>query len=306
MLLTENEKLYYAKLESLSFDTLVVSSGGMNGLIILGALNYLQCIGKLKEIKNYIGCSAGSIISLLIIIGYTPFEISQRVIDTNMEKEMSVFDIKNLTTNFSFYSHKILLNIFEKLVTDKLGFIPTMKELYEMFNTNWDVTVYNYSKMKIEYLNHENNPNELCTIVACASCAIPVVFNYVTINDNKYIDGGILEPFPMSFVKQKYKNSKILGVVLLDRNEEEKDLNILKFISSIIFLAMAHKKQKIYNRHINDENICILNLSHDNKGLSFHIDCTEKIKMFAEGDIQVRKKLRKLKELKEEAISSTL
>jgi predicted acylesterase/phospholipase RssA len=305
-MLTEKEKKYYSRLEKLSFDTLVVSSGGMNGLIILGALNYLQCIGKLKEIKKYIGCSAGSIISLLLIIGYTPFEISQHVIDTNMEKEMRVFDIKNLTTNFSFYSHKILLNIFDKLVTEKLGFIPTMKELHEMYNINWDVTTYNYSKMNIEYINHENTPNELCTVVACASCAIPVVFNYVNINEQKYIDGGILEPFPISFVKQKYKDSKILGVVLLDRNEEDKELNLLKFISSIIFIAMSHKKQKIYNKYIEDENVCILNLSHDNKGLAFHLDCTEKIKMFAEGDVQVRKKLRKIKEMKEESIQSTL
>ena len=52
--LTEKEKTYYSRLENTSFETLVVSSGGMNGLIILGALNYLKGIGKLKKIKNYI------------------------------------------------------------------------------------------------------------------------------------------------------------------------------------------------------------------------------------------------------------
>lgn len=294
--LTEKEKTYYSRLETNSFETLVVSSGGMNGLIILGALNYLKGIGKLKEIKNYIGCSAGAIISLLIIIGYTPFEISQILIDTSMEKEMRIIDLKNLTTNFSFYSHNIILKIFEELITNKLGFIPTMKELYEMFNVNLDITVYNYSKMRVEYINHENNPDELCSKIACASCSIPVVFNYVSINNQKYIDGGILEPFPMSYVKQKYGDTKILGVVLLDRNEEEKELNLLKFIASIIFIAMAHKKQKIFDRYLKDENVCIINLSHDNKGLSFHMDCTEKIKMFAEGDVQVRKRLRKYRE----------
>ena len=100
----------------------------------------------------------------------------------------------------------------------------------------------------------------------------------------------------MSYAKQKYGDTKILGVVLLDRNEEEKELNLLKFIASIIFIAMAHKKQKIFDRYLKDENICIINLSHDNKGLSFHMDCTEKIKMFAEGDVQVRKRLRKYRE----------
>ena len=100
----------------------------------------------------------------------------------------------------------------------------------------------------------------------------------------------------MSHAKQKYKDTKILGVVLLDRNEEDKELNLMKFISSIIFIAMAHKKQKIFDRYIKDENVAIINLSHDNKGLSFHMDCTDKIKMFAEGDIQVRKKLRTLRE----------
>ena len=38
-ILSEKEKTYYSRLDTLSFETLVLSSGGMNGLIILGALN---------------------------------------------------------------------------------------------------------------------------------------------------------------------------------------------------------------------------------------------------------------------------
>ena len=46
------------------------------------------------------------------------------------------------------------------------------------------------------------------------------------------------------------------------------------------------------------ENICIIKLENDNKTLKLNMDMTEKLKMFAKGDVQVRKKFKLLDKLK--------
>ena len=55
--------------------TLVLSGGGLKGIAILGLLQKLYKTGKLNNFDKFIGTSVGSIISLLLSIGYTPLEI---------------------------------------------------------------------------------------------------------------------------------------------------------------------------------------------------------------------------------------
>ena len=64
--LSELDNSSLPKLKDMSFNNLVMSSGGMNGIIMIGALNYLYSINKIQSINNYFGSSAGAFISLLL------------------------------------------------------------------------------------------------------------------------------------------------------------------------------------------------------------------------------------------------
>ena len=59
----------------MDYDTLVLPGGGIKGLILLGGVQYLIDNYYMKNIKNFVGTSIGSIIGYLLIIGYTPIEI---------------------------------------------------------------------------------------------------------------------------------------------------------------------------------------------------------------------------------------
>ena len=54
-------------------NTLVLSGSAINGLVTLGAIQFLidQNEINLENINKYIGTSSGSMISLLLSIGYT-------------------------------------------------------------------------------------------------------------------------------------------------------------------------------------------------------------------------------------------
>ncbi len=51
-----------------------------------------------------------------------------------------------------------------KLVESKLGFIPTLEELYEMTNKVIIITVSNITKMKCEYYSYKTKPNLSCVV----------------------------------------------------------------------------------------------------------------------------------------------
>ena len=73
------------------YDTLVLSGGSSKGIMTLGALQYLYDNFLLKNIKNYIGTSAGAMICYLLAIGYTPVEIIVYICKHQLLEKMQHF-----------------------------------------------------------------------------------------------------------------------------------------------------------------------------------------------------------------------
>jgi predicted acylesterase/phospholipase RssA len=288
--LSKEESIYFKRLKDFKIDNLVLSSGGMSGLMFLGSLHYLYSNNMMSNIKNFIGCSAGAIISLLLVIGYTPFEINQEVIDVDGEKEFMAIDIQNLISNIGFIDNNKVLKIFSNLIEKKLGFIPTMKELYEMTEKELTIASFNYDTFSVEYINYKTHPNLLCSVVATSSCLVPILFSPININDQKYIDGGVVDPFPMSHCKKNY-TGKTLGIVLINP-QDKKDSSLVNYITSLIFMTTNIKKNKQYLKYLEDKDVCIIKLGNtDNNGMKFTMDKSTKLKLFSSGHKQIREKM---------------
>ena len=58
-------------------EILVLSSGGSKGLAHLGALSFYEMNNQLTNIHTYVGCSIGSMISLLLNVGYKASELAE-------------------------------------------------------------------------------------------------------------------------------------------------------------------------------------------------------------------------------------
>ena len=67
-----------------SYDTIVLWGSSINGLVLIGALQFLYENNKLLIIDNYIGTSSGRIISYLLIIGYKSIDIIIYLISNNV------------------------------------------------------------------------------------------------------------------------------------------------------------------------------------------------------------------------------
>jgi predicted acylesterase/phospholipase RssA len=73
------------------YKNLVISGGGFNCFQFFGIIKYLDDNNLLKEINKYISVSAGSLISLLLIIGYKFNEIENFLIKFDFSK---IFDLQ--------------------------------------------------------------------------------------------------------------------------------------------------------------------------------------------------------------------
>lgn len=175
-------------------DSVVLSGGGIYGVLVLGALQH--CIDSnildLSKIDLLVGTSIGSIICYLLILGFYPTEIIHLLIKHRQQLDnLTVFNLVklyNLEGGISFIGIQQLL---ERITLDKTGTLFTLRSFYEKYNKTFVCTSFNYTLKKVEYISYLNYPDMPCILACTASCAIPIIFERCVYGDNLYIDGGI-------------------------------------------------------------------------------------------------------------------
>jgi predicted acylesterase/phospholipase RssA len=184
---------------------LVLSGGGPAGLISYGAIKQLskQDIWSLDNIKSIYGCSIGAYIGVVISLGYAWEWLDDYIIKRPWSKVVSF----NAQTILDAYEQKGLLG--EKFILESLKPLLgakelseqcTLKELYE-FN-NIDIHFYttniNSARLCKVDLSHTTHP-ELSVIKAlCMSTSYPLAFKPVCIDEDCFIDGGLLNNYPLN------------------------------------------------------------------------------------------------------------
>lgn len=229
------------------YDTLVLSGGSLKCIASIGCIKYLEEFNIYKNIKNFIGTSAGSIMNLFYILNYTSKEIIDFFINIlKKDDDFFEFDIENCIDLFETYG----LNNGE-IITKLLRLIikkedMTFRELHEKTKKNMIVTVANLTKSSYEYFSFETTP-ELSIITAIkASCTIPILFTPVIINDNYYIDGGLYNNFPINHPSIVLE--KTIGIIFKNENVEINSFS--EYVKLIVDKFIINN-----NDFINDKNI---------------------------------------------------
>ena len=180
------------------YDTLVLSGNSTNALTTLGALQKLFEDGILvmEKLSSFYGTSSGAMISTLLSIGYQPIEILAHICANKTYSKVSGLNLANLAyggvMNFDTIDRE-----FEDLIITKLGYIPTISCIRERFGKRLVFVTYNMTKGKKEYITPETFPDLLVNKAIRMSASFPFVFAPYEYAGNFYIDGGIVENFPM-------------------------------------------------------------------------------------------------------------
>lgn len=228
-------------------NTIVFAGGGIKGFVFIGAVKYLEEINIMKNIDTYIGTSIGAYFSILLIIGYNCNELYQFVKAFDFSKSSNI-DIYNIFENFSFDNCENFIIVFNKLLKAKnFNEDITLLELYKKTKKKIILVTVCLTTKIVEYISYENYPDlPLITALRMTTC-IPLLFPPVKYNDKLYIDGGLIDNFPIDYVKNKLDEVIGLNIISELKYYDSYD-NIIDYISDIFNLFI----NCIYNKYDND------------------------------------------------------
>lgn len=273
------------------YNSLVLSGGAVRGLTILGALQYAYDNFLLKNVKFFFGTSVGAIICYLLVIGYTPIEMIVYLCTNQLMEKMQSFNIVAMIQGRGASSFNYLTEHLEKMTIAKIGFLPTMEDLYTKYGKTLVCTTHNITESRTEYIRYETHPKVPCLTAIRMSANLPLVFERFKYGHSIYVDGGISDNFPIQMADKP--GNKVLGILLskgksaLEKNVE---LNTLEYIYKLLFIPIRQSVQyKINNASSERCKIVHLQSVEEIKFFNFNVPSHVKLNMFSKGYEQMQK-----------------
>lgn len=213
-------------------NSLVLSGGGMKGIFLLGALQYLYQLCGLDHIQCYHGTSIGAAICTFLIIGYTPVEIMAYLCVHQIPKKIGEIG-DHILKYHSLFNAEVVVSILNEMIIKKIGKVPTLKELYEKTNRDlFMVTIDRSNLSQPIYLNHTTHPDLLLSEAVHMSISIPFIFGYASYGGKKYIDGGLLDNFPI--VHASTLSNRVFGIDIMTEHSSDTDNLLFEFLTVIM------------------------------------------------------------------------
>lgn len=273
------------------FDIVCLSGGGTKAIGHLGVLHYYHEKGQLdlSRVKDFPSTSAGSIISLLLISGYSPIEILSEVYGINnffinTEPGVSPPNIWELAANYGLLSIDAPMKLVENMIIKKLGKVPTLWELYKLTGKRLISPAVNISKKpkpSLIYFTPETHPDMKCTEIPKLSSKLPLIFQRVQYNGEYYEDGGLGDNFPIEAVDIRGKN--VLGVVVT--GSDMGDAETFPFVNYLYRVIMFPINTNTHLRSRNPPaNVKLISMDFDDVPvIEMHMRHDRKMGMFMRG-----------------------
>lgn len=274
------------------YDTLVLSGGSAKGIMTLGSLQYIVDNYLFDTIHTYIGTSSGSIICFLLSIGYSPIEIMVYICTHHILEKIQHFNVVGMINGSGAASFSYIQEELEKMTIAKIGYLPTMKDIYVKFNKKLIFATYNLSYNKIEHLSYETYPDLPCITAIRMSSNLPLIFEKFLYNGCYYIDGGLADNFPIDLSDEQ--SQKILGILLDNKSDNYNNINDMDIIEYIYHLFNIPSAQNVELKidKVSSKNYKIIRLSYNKiKIFNFNIDSKTKLDMFSIGYNSSKEKL---------------
>jgi predicted acylesterase/phospholipase RssA len=251
-------------------DTLILSGGGLKGFGFIGALKVLEenNIIKIKNIKNYYANSVGSILSLLLAIGYNLNYLEEFILKFDFNKIIPQLDLSLLINNLGISNGNEIMIILQTMFLKKtkindMNFI----DFYKKYKIKLHFITTNYTTGNEEILSPDITPNLSVLLAVRMSISIPFIFTPVLYNNNIYIDGFITNNFPIDKIDIN-KNNYI--AIKVNNNYNRNNPNLFDFFKGCINLSiynLSKNQNNIKNNKIIEivyNNINESNLNNDN------------------------------------------
>ena len=255
---------------------LVLSGGGINGIMELGSLKALESLNLLENIKNYCGSSIGSIICFLLVLNYSPTDIflTLKKIDFADLVEENILNFLDTYSLCNLNKIEIVLSMLLELKYNvkKISYL----ELYNKTKKKLNIVSICLSKQELTTFNYINTPDVDIIDSIVASCSIPLVFPSKNINNNDYFDAFMINNFPINIFKNDLKNTIGIRITpnMYQNNTENADITsyVFNILNCILKITSGNFDKYVpkMNIHIYSDYVSInFNINNDDKNNLF-------------------------------------
>lgn len=240
---------------------LVIEGGGVLGVAYATAFEELDRRGILKNIINYAATSAGTIAGGVLYCGASTKYIREKLVGINFKKFIDYGYKVKAVYNALKYNGLCPGDYFCEWYGEIIGELTgnrniTLKEAHDLFGGRMVFTVVNITKRGIvEYLDWENNPDLSFVLAARMSMSIPGIFIPVLYNGCLYVDGGLLDNYPIGVfhydgADSDRINPHTIGLMLITNAETKTDnfppIDGLWDFANVLISILMNKPQKIH------------------------------------------------------------
>ena len=225
-----------------NIDTLVLSSGGIKGIMFLGCASGLKEHGIIDNIKHYIGCSAGALTAALLAAEVDPRDIFSK----SLYLDPCDWNTR-ITATQGLIKAQRLRTVLEHFLGDK-----TLKDL----KARVTFSTLNLHQRKTVYIDTKTHPDLNVVNAIMMSCSIPILFPTVEYCNEYYVDGAVCDPFPIHLAENPERtlgininpfNEFYQSIEMYNKNSKVTKINSFKVVALSLFSAVMREISKLRN-----------------------------------------------------------
>ena len=200
---------------------LVIGGAGTGGYCYIGAMSEIfddNDVEKpsLSDVKNYIGTSAGSIVTAILSCTSDQSYLLKKFesFDVSALQDNSfgiLLDLWRLYSKFGYNKGEYALEVAHEVMEELTGNARiTFAQHYELTGNNLVITGTNTTTRHIEYFNRLTHPDMEVALAVRISMSLPLIFVPIKYENQKfqnilggrgvYVDGGVIDNLPAHFV----------------------------------------------------------------------------------------------------------
>jgi predicted acylesterase/phospholipase RssA len=269
---------------------IILSGGGVRGIAHIGALIELRKHNYLKLVKEWLGVSAGSILALMIVVGYTLEDMKAFSMDFDFSNIMDPDDPTAWIFKFGIDTGERLKRLIVALMKEK-GYCAntTFKDLPK--TPRLRVFATDIHKAAFKVFSGTLTPDYPVVDAILASCAIPLFFQPCTDLDNGNIlmDGGVITNIPFLYLTPE-EQKVTLGIILKRRIEYQEHLEPLDMFTRPMFIGFRETSN--LEENLFQANMVIVT-TRINNPIAFNVTYEDKCGLYQEGVDAVSNFIRK-------------
>lgn len=264
---------------------IILSGGGVRGIAHIGALIELRNQGYLTLVKEWLGVSAGSILALMIVIGYTFEELYTFSMDFDFSNVMDPDDPTAWVFKFGIDTGERLRRLIGALMKEK-GYSPDSQFKDLPKNLKLRVFTTDIQKAAFRIFSGDLTPNYPVVDAVLASCAIPLYFQPCTDleNGNILMDGGVITNIPFLYLTPE-EQRVTLGIILKRRIDYQEQLEPIDMFTRPMFIGF--RETSILEENLFRANMVIVT-TRINNPIAFNLTIEDKQGLYQEGATAVK------------------